>query len=159
MLRVGLLGPGRIVDRVMVDMHNAKDVVITAVASRSLERAQKAAARYGIPHTYGSYEEMARSTEVDLVYIATPHPFHVEQACLMMRHGKHILCEKPMTVNDAGSEKMIACARENRVFLMEAMWTRFMPATVKARELLEAGTIGTIRHMFGDFSYAGTYNP
>ena len=158
MIRLGILGPGRIVDRVMVDMHNAKEIEVTAVASRSPERARKAAGRYGIPHVYGSYEELAESPFVDLVYIATPHPFHKEQSMLMMRHGKHVLCEKPMTVNDAEAEAMIACARKNNVFLMEAMWTRCMPAMKKARELAGSGAIGQIRHIDGNFSFVGAYN-
>lgn len=158
MVRLGIVGPGRIVGRVMPDMMNSSEIEITAVASRSLERAQEAAGKYGIPLAYGSYEEMAMSDQVDLVYIALPHPFHCETACLMMRHGKHVICEKPMTVNDAEAARMIQCARENNVFLMEAMWTRFVPATLKAKELVAAGAIGEIRHMFADFAFRGAYD-
>lgn len=158
MVRLGIVGPGRIVARVMPDMVNSTEIEITAIASRSPERAEAAAKKYHIPHAYGSYEEMAASDQVDLVYIALPHPFHCETACLMMQHGKNVICEKPMTVNDAEAEQMIRCARENNVFLMEAMWTRFVPATLKAKELVDAGVIGEIRHMFADFAYAGTYD-
>lgn len=158
MVKMGIVGPGRIVDRVMADMGNAKEIEVFAVASRSLERAKAAAERYSIPRFYGSYEELAKDPEVELVYIATPHPLHPEQAKLMMRHGKHVLCEKPMTVNDREAEEMIACARENGVFLMEAMWSRFMPANVKAKELIDGGAIGTVRHLCGNFSYPGHYD-
>lgn len=158
MVRLGIVGPGRIVERVMPDMVNSSEIKITAVASRSYERAEAAARKYNIPHAYGSYEEMAASDQVDLVYIALPHPFHCEAACLMMQHGKNVICEKPMTVNDAEAEKMIRCARENNVFLMEAMWTRFVPATLKAKELVAAGAIGEIRHMYADFAFRGAYD-
>lgn len=158
MVRMGILGPGRIVDRVMTDMGNAKEIRVTAVASRNIDRARTCAERYRIPFAYGSYEELAESPEVDLVYIATPHPFHKEQAIRMMCSGKHVLCEKPITVNDAEAAEMIACARRNGVFLMEAMWTRFMPAFIKATELAKSGTLGEIRHLDGNFSYPGVYN-
>lgn len=158
MIRLGIVGPGRIVERVMPDMVHASEIEVTAVASRSIERAGAAARKYNIPYAYGSYEELAASRQVDLVYIALPHPFHCETACLMMRHGKHVICEKPMAVNDAEAAKMIACAGENNVFLMEAMWTRFVPATRKAKELVCAGAIGEIRHMYADFAFRGTYD-
>ena len=120
MIRLGILGPGRIVDRVMTDMANAKEVTVTAVASRSIDRAKAAAKRYGFPTAYGSYEEMA--------------------------------------VNDAETETMAACARENSVFLMEAMWTRFMPAAIKTKQLADDGEIGEIRHIDANFSYSGQYD-
>ena len=87
-----MLGAGRIVGRVMEDMHRLENVEITAIAARDLKRAQEAADRYGISHAYGSYLELAQSSEVDLVYIATPHPFHAQQSILMMNHGKHVIC-------------------------------------------------------------------
>lgn len=159
MIRLGIVGPGRITARVMADMDNAKEIRVTAVASRDPERARAAAEKYHIPVCYGSYAEMAESREVDLVYIATPHPFHMEQAMMMMRRGKHVICEKPMAVNDRQTARMIECARANGVFLMEAMWTRFMPAFVKAGQLADSGAIGKIRHIEADFSYSGTYTP
>lgn len=158
MVRLGILGTGRIVDRVMADMANAKEIIPAAIASRNADRARAAAERFGIPLSYGSYEEMAESADVDLVYIATPHPCHIDNAMMMMRHGKHVICEKPMAVNDAETAAMIACAKENGVFLMEAMWTRFMPANIRAKELADSGAIGTLRHLCGNFSYPGTYD-
>lgn len=158
MIQLGIVGPGRIVARVMPDMVNSSEIEIAAIASRSYERAEAAARKYNIPIAYGSYEEMAASDKVDLVYIALPHPFHCDAACLMMQHGKHVICEKPMTVNDAEAEQMIRCAKENNVFLMEAMWTRFVPATLKAKELVASGIIGEIRHMYADFAYCAAYD-
>lgn len=152
-IRLGILGAGHIVARVMADMHRLEQVRITAIAARELGRAQEAAAGYGIPHAYGSYLELARSPEVDLVYIATPHSFHAEQAMLMMRHGKHVICEKPMAINHHEVQRMIDCARENGVFLMEAMWTRFLPCVEELVRLIRGGVIGEVRNIFGEFSW------
>ena len=158
-VRLGILGPGRIVQNVMRDLPMAEHIVIQAVASRSLERAREAAKRYGAPLAFGSYEELAESRDVDLVYVATPHNFHAEQAILMMEHGKHVICEKPMTPGEKDTRRMIGCAKKNGVFLMEAMWPRFFPATVKLRQLLAEGVIGPIRHVTADFCYPGAYDP
>ena len=150
-VRVGVLGPGRIVRRVMKDFHKAQGVELIAVASRSPERAKQAAEEYGAKYAFSSYEEMAGCAEVDLVYIATPHVFHCEQAVLMMEHGKHVIVEKPMAVTEAQAKKMTECAKRNRVFLMEAMWTRFFPAWKKMMELIEGGEIGRVNHLYGVF--------
>lgn len=159
-IRLGIIGAGGIVARVMKDMHRLKNVEITAIAARDLRRAQAAAEQYHIPNAYGSYLELAQSSEVDLAYIATTHNFHAEQAIMLMRHGKHVICEKPMTVHPAQAQRMIDCAKENGVFLMEAMWTRFQPYMQKLMQLLEGGVIGEVRHVFGEFSWnAGEYDP
>lgn len=158
-VKLGILGPGRITARVMAGWENIRNVELTAIASRDLARAQAAAKKYGAPIAYGSYEELAKSPEVELVYIATPHPFHLEQAKLMMQHGKHVLCEKPMTMNDAEAEEMIACAKENGVFFMEAMWTRFMPAVIDMMARIRKGEIGKVQHISAEFCYYANYDP
>lgn len=155
-IRLGILGPGSIFRRVMTDMPNARGVKITAVASRSEERGLRAQNLSGAKHVFTTYEELAACEDVDLVYIATPHNFHKEHAMLCMRAGKHVICEKPMALNDGEAREMAACARENNVFLMEAMWTRFFPATVRVRALLRAGAIGEIKHVTADFAYRAT---
>ena len=153
-IRLGILGTGRIVARVMADLPNAENVELKAIASRTREGAEAAAAKFGAPLALAGFEAMVECDEVDLVYVALPNPFHAKYACLMMEHGKHVLCEKPMAVNGPEAEQIIACAREHQVFLMEAMWTRFMPAYQKMRELIRAGEIGEVRHVSGDFNYA-----
>lgn len=160
-IRLGIVSAGAIVARVMKDMHLLKNVEITAIAARDLERAQAAAAEYGIPHAYGSYQELAESAEVDLAYIATPHPFHAEQAMLMMRHGKHVICEKPMAIDHHQVQQMIDCARENHVFLMEAMWTRFQPCVQALLQQIREGAIGQVQNVFAEFSWScgGSYDP
>ena len=150
-VRMGIVGTGMIVDWIMGDVAKARSVRVTAIASRSLERARAAAARYGIETAYGSYEEMAQSDLVDLVYIATPNNRHFDDAMLMMAHGKAVLCEKPMPLYEDECRRMIDFAREKNVFLMEGLWTRFFPAVARVRELLEAGTIGEVRHVESAF--------
>lgn len=159
LIHVGILGPGNIVRRVMTDFHNAQGVCLTAVASRSLARAQEAAQKYGAKYAFGSYEELAACSEVDLVYIATPHPFHCEHAILMMSHGKHVLCEKPMALGESQTRRMTEYARAHGVFLMEAMWTRFFPAMQAMRDRIAAGEIGEIRHIYGVFSGSNKVDP
>ena len=159
-IRLGIIGAGGIVSRVMKDMHRLESIEITAIAARDLHRAQAAAEQYHIPHAYGSYLDLAQSSEVDLAYIATPHNFHAEQAMMLMRHGKHVICEKPMALNPDQVQQMIDCAKENDVFLMEAMWTRFQPCVQKLMQIIQDGVIGDVRHVFGEFSwYAGAYDP
>ena len=158
-IRLGVMGPGAIFRRMMADLHKADGVELRAIASRDLGRARSAAEKYGAPLAFGSYEEMAASQEVDLVYIATPHNFHMEQAIMCMERGKHVLCEKPMALNDSQTAAMIDCARRNGVFLMEAMWTRFFPATVKMQELIAAGVIGKVWHVAADFCFSGEFDP
>ncbi|MBQ8200852.1 MAG: Gfo/Idh/MocA family oxidoreductase [Clostridia bacterium] len=146
-IRLGILGAGRIVARVMADMHRLKHVEITAIAARDLSRAQETAERYHIPHAYGSCLTLAQSPEVDLVYIATPHPFHAEQTMLMMRHGKHVICEKPMAISHHEGQQMIDCAKGNGVFLMEVMWTRFLPCVQELVRMIREGVIGEVRNI------------
>lgn len=158
-IRLGVLGPGAIFRRVMTDMPNAKNIRITAVASRSAERAEAAAKLSGAQHVFTSYEELAACPDVDLVYIATPHSMHKEQAILCMKNKKHVICEKPMALSDSEVAEMAACAKENGVFLMEAMWTRFFPATERIREIIKSGAIGEILHVDAKFSYRGVGLP
>ena len=159
-IRLGILGAGRIVARVMANIHRMEHVEVTAVASRDLRRAQETAARCGAKHAYGSYLELAQSSDVDLVYIATPHTFHEQQAMMMMDHGKHVICEKPMAVNEREASRMIECARSNGVFLMEAMWTRFLPCIMDLVQTVRDGAIGEGRNIFGEFSWSSqAYDP
>ena len=159
-IRLGIVGTGRIVARVMADMHNTTEIEVAAIAARTQEKADAAARQFGIPLAFPTFQAMAESDAIDLAYIALPHPFHAEYACMMMNHGKHVLCEKPMAVHDADTRRMIECARQNGVFLMEAMWTRFMPCVRKMMELIGEGVLGEIHHVFGTFSYAlSGYDP
>ncbi len=148
--RWGILGPGTISQKFATGLKAVSDAEITAVGSRDLQRANAFADTFSIPHRHGNYTDLAHNPDVDVIYVATPHPFHKEGAMLCLEAGKAVLCEKPLTVNAEQAEEMIACARENNQFLMEAMWTRFLPVIVKVREWLADGAIGEPRLLTAD---------
>ena len=152
-IRLGIVGAGRIVARVMTDLHNAHQIELTAIAGMNREEAENAARKYGARLAFPSFEAMAESDEIDLAYIAIPNPFHEKYACLMMDHGKAVLCEKPAGLNEQQVMNMTACARKNGVFWMEAMWTRFMPAVQKMMQVIEEGQIGDVSQITAHFSY------
>lgn len=155
-LRWGILGPGRIAHSFAKSLKFLKDARLTAVGSRSLERAREFAGQYGIPHAWGSYAELAVDGDVDILYIATPHPMHYENALMGLQAGKAVLLEKPFTLNARQAEEVIKTARGGRLFLMEAMWTRFLPAIVRVRQMLADGVIGEVRQVRADFGFHGT---
>ena len=150
-IRWGILGPGGIAHKFADALKAIPDAEIVAVGSRDLQRADAFADTFDVPHRHGSYVELANNPEVDVVYVATPHPFHKACAMLCLEAGKAVLCEKPFTVDAEQAEALIACAREHKQFLMEAMWTRFIPVMVKVREWLADGAIGEPCMLTADF--------
>ena len=150
-VRWGILGPGGIAHKFADALKAIPDAEIVAVGSRDLQRANTFADTFDVPHRHGNYVELANNCEVDVVYVATPHPFHKACAMLCLAAGKAVLCEKPFTVDADQAEALIACAREHKRFLMEAMWTRFIPVMVKVREWLAEGVIGEPRMLTADF--------
>lgn len=155
----GILATGTIAQKFCEGLKLLGDAELVAVASRSMEKARAFGAEYGVKRAYGSYEELVRDPEVDIVYIATPHPMHFENAMLCLEAGKAVLCEKPFTMNAREAEALIAFAREKGLFLMEAMWTRYLPAIVKVREWLSKGLIGEVRFLKADFGYRCAWDP
>jgi len=158
-IRWGILGTGRIADKFAGDLALAEGAAAVAVGSRSRESAEHFARRHGIPKAYGSYDELVRDPDVDIVYVATPHPMHKENALLCLGAGKAVLCEKPLTVNAAEAEELIRAAREKKIFLMEGMWTRHLPAIRKVRNWLEEGRIGEVQLLEADFGFRTAWNP
>lgn len=154
----GIIGPGAIVRRFMNDLPHCEGVELAAVASRDLQKAAAFAKEFGFAKAYGSYQELVEDEAVDLVYVATPHPFHKEQAILCMQAGKSVLCEKPITVNQKEVEDMVQCARENQVFFMEAMWTRHFPVNLAVKQLIESGDLGRITLIKADFGFGQWVN-
>lgn len=152
-IRFGVIGTGRIVGQWMRDVSRLEDVEVAAIASMDLGRARAAAARYGIPRAYGSYQDMLAGEDCEAVYIATPHTGHHDCAVMALRAGRHVLCEKPLAVNAAQLRDMVACARDQRRLLMEGMWTRFFPATRAVREIVRSGRIGEVSMIQADFSF------
>lgn len=152
-IRWGIVGPGNIAGRFARAVKNVACAELAAVASRDGNRGAAFAETHEIPHVFEGYAEMAASDAVDAVYIATPHPFHKPCAELFLNAGKHVLCEKPMCVNAAEARRLQEIAARNGVFLMEAMWTRFLPAVLEAQKIIAEGQIGDIRAIEADFCY------
>ncbi len=157
-LRWGIIGAGRISHTFAKDICFVDNAELVAVAARNLESAQLFATNFCISKAYGSYEELFADTEVDAIYIATPHNLHLEHAIAAMKAGKHVLCEKPVTVSADECRQLIDVAKTQGVFFMEAMWTYFLPAICKAQEWVNAGRIGKIRHIKADFGYPLPYD-
>ena len=147
-LRWGLIGTGGIARAFARDLARTSGQIVAAVGSRSLEKAKEFTnAHGGTP--CGSYEELVTS-DIDAVYVATPHPMHAPNTILALNHGKPVLCEKPFAVNARESAAMITAARENNLLLVEAMWSRFLPHYRKVRELVNQGDIGEIISISAD---------
>ena len=158
-VRWGILGPGKIAADFVSDFQFVKNGEVQAVASRSQERAHAFADRFQIPVVHDSYETLVSDEAIDAIYVATPHNFHFEQAALALNHGKAVLCEKPVTtvLNDFLALKQLA--QEKGVLLMEGMWTYFLPAIIKAKEWINEGKIGKIKHVKSDFGFHAPFDP
>ncbi len=152
-IRWGIAGPGNIAHKFAKALQNVSGATLVAVASRSEEKSKAFAAEYGALYSFGSYEEMANCPEVDAVYVATVHPFHASCATLFLQAKKHVLCEKPLCVNANQAKVLQAVAAQNNVFLMEAMWTRFLPAVQEAVDIVRSGKIGEVLGLSADFCY------
>lgn len=157
-IRWAILGAGKIANKFAQDFKVIQNGELVAVASSDKERAIAFAAQYQVPFSY-SYDELYDSKNVDAVYIATTHNFHYKQTLACLQHGKAVLCEKPITVNDAQFKKLADLAKEKKLFLMEAMWTYFLPAMQKAKAWITEGRIGNIKAIQADFGFKMEYNP
>ena len=153
-MKIGILGAGHIAGTFAHTIRHTEGALCYAVASRSYEKAKEFAKQYGFEKAYGSYEEMLNDREVELVYIATPHSHHYEHMKLCIRHKKHVLCEKPFTVNAEQAAEIKALAVSEGVFAAEAIWTRYMPSRTIINEILESGAIGKPCTMTASLSYA-----
>ncbi|MDK3257237.1 Gfo/Idh/MocA family protein [Blastococcus capsensis] len=158
-IRWGVVGPGRIAENVVRDFAVVPDARAVAVASRSQQRADTFAARHGLERAYGSYAEIIADPDVDVLYVATPHPQHHAIALAALRAGKALLVEKAFTATTAGAAEVVDTARHTGIFVMEAMWTRFQPAVVAVRELVADGAIGEVRSVQADLGIAREYDP
>jgi predicted dehydrogenase len=158
-IRWGIIGTGAIARKFAEALAFVPDAELCAVGSRTQASADEFAARFGVPHAHPSYEALANDPDVDVVYIATPHPLHKENSILCLHAGKAVLCEKPFTINAREAEEVIRLAREKRLFLMEAMWSRFLPAMVEVRRLLSAGAIGEVRMLTAHCGFRAPFNP
>ncbi|MBO9326561.1 MAG: Gfo/Idh/MocA family oxidoreductase [Roseiflexus sp.] len=158
-VRWGILSTGRIAGVFAEALQSIDDAHLVAVGSRSADSAAAFGDRFKVPRRYATYEELAADPDIDIIYIATPHALHYENCLLCLRYGKAVLCEKPFTINARQAAEVVAVARERGLFLMEAMWTRFLPAIVRLRELLAAGAIGELRMIASDFGFRAGVDP
>lgn len=127
--------------------------VVAAASSSSKSRAESFLKEHGVPgspRAYGSYAELVADPDVQIVYVATPHSHHFQNAMLALEAGKHVLCEKALTVNASQARKLVAKAAEKGLFFMEAVWTRYFPLSIKVREMISSGEIGTVYRVMGE---------
>src|SRR4029079_2068437 len=141
----GILGTGNIASQFARGLAALDDAELTAVGSRTAESGEAFGERFSARSRHGSYAALASDPDVDAIYVATPHPLHHDNTIMCLEAGKAVLCEKPFAINAAEARSMIETARARGVFLMEGMWTRFLPHIVRLRELLAAGVIGEVR--------------
>jgi predicted dehydrogenase len=157
-IRWGIIGLGKIANKFATDLAIVENAELFAVASRSQENANKFAQKHNAKKTYNSYLDLAKDTQVDAIYIATPHSFHKEHAILCLQHKKAVLCEKPFAMNLQEVEEMILVAKENNVLLMEALWTCFLPHYNYVLELVRSRKLGNLNELKADFGFYTPYN-
>jgi len=155
----GILGTGNIAHKFARALMLLDNGHLYAVGSRDAEKAAAFASEFGFTKHYGSYEEMLSDPGVEVVYISSPHSHHLEHTLLALRNGKHVLCEKPMSLNAPEVTVMADEARKQELFLMEALWPPFQPSYVKADEILKSGKLGKLLHMRGKFAFVSPYEP
>ena len=158
-VRWGILGTGKIARAFAEALKDTPGAVLAGVASRSADSAQAFAREFGAAAGYGSYQALADAGDIDIVYIGTPHPMHAENALMALNAGKGVLCEKAFTMNRREAEAVVALARAKKLFLMEAMWTRFMPALAEVRRIIASGEIGQVHQITADFGFTATQGP
>jgi predicted dehydrogenase/aryl-alcohol dehydrogenase-like predicted oxidoreductase len=159
LLRWGIIGTGRIAHTFAEGLARSQTGKLVAIGSRSQESADRFGAEFGVPNCHGSYDALLADSAVEAVYISTPHPFHAQWAIRAAEAGKHILCEKPLTINQAEAMAVVEAAREHDVFLMEAFMYRCHPQTAKLVELIRSGVIGEVGVIQATFSFRAGFNP
>lgn len=157
-IRWGILGTGEIAQRFAEGLQFVPNAKLQAIGSRNLATAQTFANRYKVPQAFGSYQELVKS-DLDVVYVATPHSRHKEDCILCLEAGKAVLCEKPFTMNAQEAREVIDLAREKHLFCMEAMWMRFIPLIQKVRNLIDSGEIGRVCMITAEFGYPTEFDP
>lgn len=153
----GIIGLGNIA-RKFADTLNKLNLKLLGVASRDLDKAQKFANEYNSKLAYGDYEEMLKNEDIDVIYIATPHGLHYDHLKLCLKYKKHIICEKAFTLNSTQAEEIFKLAKKNNCLVMEAMWTRFLPALEKIKEIIESKKYGNVKTIEAEFCFYGNQN-
>ena len=158
-IRWGILGCGRIARKFAADLRLVADAELTAIASRNKVTLELFAKDFPCKHHHNSYGALAANNEVDVIYVATPHSHHYEHTLLCLNHNKAVLCEKPFAINSQQAIEMIKAAKERKVFLMEALWTKFLPHYKKLQELLQQKALGDIKSVLVNFGFNTAGNP
>lgn len=157
-IKWGIIGAGNIATKFATALTSMNNTELIAIASRNIKKAEEFAERFNIKKAYGSYEELAKDEEIDVVYIATPHTEHKANGALCIINNKAVLCEKPFTINAEESRYLIDLAAEHDVFLMEAMWTKFLPVTNAVKTWIKEKRIGELKHIRASFGYNAPYD-
>lgn len=157
--RWGILAPGKMAAKFTSGLKICDKAELYAAGSRDVSRAEKFAREHGFKKYYGSYEELADDPDVDIIYIASPHSFHLEQTLLCLRNRKAVICEKAFALNSRQVEEMVAEADHRNLFLMEALWPPFQPYYKKAYEIVRSGVLGRVVHLQAYFSFIPPYDP
>ena len=157
-IKWGIIGCGKIAHKFVSDLALIDDAVLTAVASRSNEKADEFAQKHMAKKAFGSYDELFLDPEVDIVYIATPHHLHAELSIKAMENNKHVLCEKPLSINHIEAISIIETSRRTKRFFMEALWTRFNPSFVEVKKRIDDGEIGEIKYINADFAFRSEFS-
>ncbi|MDR2932636.1 MAG: Gfo/Idh/MocA family oxidoreductase [Oscillospiraceae bacterium] len=158
-VRFGIIGLGGIASKFATDLADTPGGELYGVASKSSERANEFAAKFGAKNIYENYETLVRDPNIDIVYIAVTHNWHYDVIKLCLENGRPVLCEKPMVLHEKQAAELAVLAKEKNLLLMEAMWTRCNPAVRKAREWIETGRIGKLRFINASFCFSSPYNP
>lgn len=155
-LRWGIASAGKISHdfATAVGTLSSSDHKLVAVAARDQEKANEFAKLHDIERAHEGYERLAKDAMVEVVYVGVLNPQHYEVALLMLEHGKHVLCEKPLTMNEKQSSKLIAIAKEKKLFLMEAIWSRFFPSYQYVRRQIQSGALGDIKNVNVEFGFS-----
>lgn len=157
-IKWGIIGLGKIAHKFADDLIQVPDTKLHAVASRSIIKSQTFAKSYNAKKAYGSYQDLVNDSEINAIYIATPHSFHHEHTIMCLNAGKAVLCEKPFALNSNQLSEMISLAKSKNLLLMEALWTYFLPHYKKALEVLHVGAIGKILHLEADFGFHPSFD-
>lgn len=152
-MNIGILGAGSIARQMAYTISKMDNATNYAIASRDYKKSQEFAKEFRVIKAYGSYEEMIKDPEVELVYIATPHSLHYEHAKLCLNNGKHVLCEKAFTINEKQAEELFEIAKEKNLFITEAIWTRYMPMRKTLDDILESDVIGELHSLTANLGY------
>ena len=154
----GIIGCGNIANKFASDLALIADAELIAVASRNFKKAEEFGQKHNSKKYYGNYDELFLDTDIDIVYIATPHNFHCELSLKAMGHNKHVLCEKPLAINSKEAKQMIALSKANNLFFMEGLWTRFNPVFIDVKKRIDNGEIGDIKYIKAEFSFKSEHS-